>query len=66
LPPPDLAAVLNVACPRVLLPFAREAVASALGRSGFAPVLLPHVDFEHVYRQRLQEAQQQADARPAA
>lgn len=55
----DLGAVINVTCPRTLLPYARETVAGVLGRAGFPPVTLPHVGFETIYQQRLQEAQQQ-------
>ncbi|MBI1965857.1 MAG: protein-export chaperone SecB [Betaproteobacteria bacterium] len=57
--PQDLGMVVNVTCPKTLLPYAREAVASVLGRAGFPPVTLPHVGFESIYQQRLQEAQQQ-------
>ena len=63
----DMAAVVNVTCPRTLLPYAREAVSNVLGRAGFPPVMLPHVSFESLYQQRLQEQQQsQAGAAPAA
>lgn len=65
----ELEAVINVTCPRSLLPYAREAVSSILGRAGFPPVVLPHVGFETIYQQQLQEAQQrqqQAGAPPAA
>ncbi len=57
--------IVNITCPRVLLPYAREAVSSLLGRGGFPAVQLPHVDFESIYQQRLQE-RQQAGAAPAA
>lgn len=58
-PQQELSVIINVTCPRTLLPYAREAVASVLGRAGFPPVMLPHVGFETLYQQRLQEAQQQ-------
>jgi preprotein translocase subunit SecB len=49
------------------LPYAREAVSNVLGRAGFPPVVLPHVEFEAIYQQRLQEQRQaQAGAKPAA
>lgn len=44
--PPALDATVNVTCPRVLLPYAREAISSLLGRAGFPPIHLPHVGFE--------------------
>jgi preprotein translocase subunit SecB len=66
-PQEELAAMINVTCPRTLLPYARETVANILARAGFPPVVLPHVGFESIYQQRLQEQQQaQAGAAPAA
>jgi preprotein translocase subunit SecB len=66
-PREELEAVINVTCPRTLLPYARETVANVLSRAGFPPVVLPHVGFESLYQQRLQEQQQgQAGAAPAA
>lgn len=55
----ELDLLINVACPTTLLPYARETVATILNRAGFPPVLLPHVGFENLYQQRLQEQQQQ-------
>jgi preprotein translocase subunit SecB len=66
-PQDELAAVINVTCPRTLLPYARETVSNVLSRAGFPPVVLPHVGFESIYQQRLQEQQQaQPGAAPAA
>jgi preprotein translocase subunit SecB len=62
----DFEAMINVACPRTLLPYAREMVSNVLGRAGFPPVLLPHVGFETIYQQRVQEQQQAGTAAPAA
>jgi preprotein translocase subunit SecB len=55
--PQDFEAMVNVACPRTLLPYARETVSTVLARAGFPPVLLPHVGFETIYQQRMQEKQ---------
>jgi preprotein translocase subunit SecB len=65
-PPQELDAVVNVICPSNLLPYAREAVSTVLNRAGFPPVLLPHVGFDAIYQQRLQEqqARQQVGAMP--
>jgi preprotein translocase subunit SecB len=66
-PQDELAVVVNVTCPRTLLPYARETVSTILGRAGFPPVVLPHVGFESIYQQRLQEQQSQTtSAAPAA
>jgi preprotein translocase subunit SecB len=58
-PQQDLEAVLNVVCPKNLLPYARETVSTVLNRAGFPAVILPHVGFETIYQQRLQEQQAQ-------
>ena len=56
---PQLRQVLSTVCPNILFPYARETVSDAVTRAGFPPVLLAPVNFEAVYRQRL-EAQQGA------
>ncbi len=63
LPPQDLDAVLGVLCPTTLLPYAREAVSSAVSRAGFPPVILQHMDFNQVYMQSQQ--QRAAEAAPS-
>jgi len=55
LPPQDLDAVLGILCPNTLLPYAREAVASAVTHAGFPPVVLHHMDFNQAYQQQLQQ-----------
>ena len=62
--PQEFEAMVNVACPITLLPYARETVSTVLARAGFPPVLLPHVGFEMIYQKRVQE-QSQAGAAPA-
>ncbi len=62
--PQEFEAMVNVACPRTLLPYARETVSNVLARAGFPPVLLPHVGFETLYQRRMQE-QGQAGAAPS-
>jgi preprotein translocase subunit SecB len=63
LPPQDLDAVLGILCPTTLLPYAREAVSSAVLRAGFPPVILQHMDFNQVYVQSQQ--QRAAESMPA-
>ena len=65
-PQADLEAVLATICPNTLLPYAREAVASLVQRAGFPPVTLQHMNFDLLYQQRLQQAQQEAAAGAAA
>ena len=54
-PQADLEAILGVACPNILFPYAREVVSSAVSRAGFPPVIRAPVNFEALYQQRLQQ-----------
>lgn len=66
-PQADVEPILGIACPGILLPYAREAVSSMVTRAGFPPVVLQHMNFEAIYHQRMQQLQQQQDAAaPAA
>ena len=65
-PEKDMGPVLAVACPSVLLPYAREAVSSMITRAGFPPVMLHHMNFESLYEQRQQEARAQQPAQSPA
>jgi preprotein translocase subunit SecB len=49
--------VVMIECPRLLFPFAREIIASAVSNGGFPPLLLEPVDFVGLYRQGAQNAQ---------
>ncbi len=51
-PEPDLEAVLAIACPNILFPYAREVVSDVVTRAGFPPVVLAPVNFEAVYQQQ--------------
>jgi preprotein translocase subunit SecB len=48
--------------PRILFPFARHVVAEAVRDAGFAPLLLEPIDFNGLYMQQLEAAQQGAGA----
>jgi preprotein translocase subunit SecB len=54
----QLASILAVACPNILLPYLREVVADLSMRAGFMPVMLQPIDFEAVYQQQRQQGQQ--------
>ena len=59
-PEEELEPVLAIACPNILFPYARETVSDIINRAGFQPILLAPVNFEALYRQRLeQQAPQQ-------
>ena len=60
-PEQDTEALLNVECPALLFPYAREAVSDTVTRAGFPPLLLQPLNFAAIYAQKLQEsAKQQA------
>jgi len=56
-PADSLQPIVLIECPRLLFPFAREIVATAVRNGGFAPLLLDPIDFVSLYRQRLAGAQ---------
>ena len=57
-PAPELEAVLAIACPNILFPYAREVISDIVVRAGFPPVVLNPVNFEALYAaQREQQAQ---------
>jgi preprotein translocase subunit SecB len=58
-PAEHLQPLLLIECPRLLFPFAREIIATAVRNGGFAPLLLDPVDFVALYQQRLAQAGQQ-------
>jgi len=63
-PQESLNPVVMIECPRLLFPFAREIIATAVRNGGFPPLLLDPVDFVGLYRQKM--AQMQPGAAPAA
>lgn len=56
-PQEDIEPIVAVACPNILFPFARETISDCVGRAGFPPVLLAPVNFESLYRQKLESEQ---------
>ena len=57
-PQEHLQPMVMIECPRLLFPFAREIIATAVRNGGFPPLLLDPVDFVSLYHQRM--AQQPA------
>jgi len=55
-PQEHLQPLLLIECPRLLFPFAREMIATAVRNGGFAPLLLDPVDFVALYQQRMAQA----------
>lgn len=63
-PAESLQPVVMIECPRLLFPFAREIVATAVRNGGFAPLLLDPIDFVALYRQRLANVQPAPPSQP--
>jgi len=62
IPENDLPLALEIACPTVLLPFAREAISDLVGKAGFPQLLLSPINFEGLFQQKLKaEAQAAAE-----
>lgn len=62
IPANELEAVLAIACPNILFPYAREVISDTVVRAGFPPVILSPVNFEAIYQ--AQREQQPAAAPP--
>jgi preprotein translocase subunit SecB len=54
-PQESLNAIVLIECPRLLFPFAREIIATAVRNGGFPPLLLDPVDFVSLYRQKMEQ-----------
>ena len=63
-PADSLQPVVLIECPRLLFPFAREIIATAVRNGGFPPLLLEPIDFVALYRQRLAAAQPETGSQP--
>lgn len=63
IPQDQIHPIVMIECPRLLFPFARQIVADAVRNGGFPPLLIDPVDFNALYRQRLEEMQ--ASGQPA-
>jgi preprotein translocase subunit SecB len=63
-PTQALQPLVMIECPRLLFPFAREIVATAVRNGGFPPLLLDPVDFVALYQQRAAQMQEQQPTSP--
>lgn len=61
-PEESIQLVLLVECPRMLFPFARQIVADVTRNGGFTPIMLDPMDFAGLYRARIEQAAQEAQA----
>ena len=58
----EMGLVLNVACPTILLPYARAAVTDVVSKGGFPQLLLTPVNFEALYARKLEHEKAKASA----
>ena len=63
-PQENVHAIVMIECPRLLFPFARETIATAVRNGGFPPLMIDPVDFVSLYRQKMES--QQPAAPPTA
>jgi preprotein translocase subunit SecB len=59
IPQENIHPVMMIECPRLLFPFGREIIATAVRNGGFPPLLIDPVDFVGLYRQRVEQLQAQ-------
>jgi len=62
IPDSELPKVLEIACPNILLPFAREVVNDLVSKGGFPQLLINPVNFEVLYQQKLDGETQDGQA----
>ena len=55
----QLPQLLHVGCPSILLPYAREAIDSALVRGTLSPLMLSPINFDALYAQAIEQRQQE-------
>ena len=66
IPQENLHPLMMIECPRLLFPFAREIIASAVLNGGYPPLRIDPVDFVGLYRQQLARMQAQQPQPPAS
>ena len=50
---------LNIRCPEVLFPYARETISSLIQKAGFPPIFIAPIDFNALYQQKLSKKTKQ-------
>jgi preprotein translocase subunit SecB len=57
---PQLRQVLGTVCPNILFPYARETIDTLAVKGSFPPLMLSPINFDALYQQAMQKAQEQA------
>lgn len=58
----QLSQVLNVTCPSMLLPYAREAIDSTLTKGSYPPLMIPPINFDALFASAVQQAAAKQEA----
>jgi len=61
----EMAMMAGAYCPNILFPYAREAISDLVVKGGFPQMLLAPVNFDALYQQHMQQAQQQSTTETA-
>jgi len=56
--------LIMIEAPRLLFPFARQVIASAVSAGGFPPLLINPIDFAALYREKREEVMKQTGQAP--
>lgn len=54
-PEEELDAILGIACPNIIFPYARALISDITTKAGFPPIILAPINFEFLYFQRQDE-----------
>ena len=60
----ELNKTLQVECPNILFPYARENISSMISKGGFPPLLMASIDFENLYIQKHYAKKEQMTGKP--
>lgn len=62
--PPQLGHVMGTLCLQILFPYAREAIDNIVVKGSFPALMLPPVNFDALYQQAVQQAQEKKQQDP--
>ena len=60
----ELDKILQVECPNILFPYAREAISSLVSKGGFPQLLMAPINFEHIYIQKHHAKNERMTSKP--
>ena len=59
----EMGPMLGSFCPNILFPYAREVISDLVNKGGFPQLILAPVNFDALYMQHLQQAQQNTESK---